>query len=89
MGEAKLVGRQKELGAMLQMSSVLAGETGGIIWIDGEAGIGKSRLMREFSERVVKRGTLVFKGACTARRSDYAFSLFSDLLFNAFEKPNF
>lgn len=83
--KSPFVGRNKELEAMNQMSNVLDGETGGIIWIEGEAGIGKSRLMREFSSQVVKRGASVLSGACTARRSEHAFSLFSDLLIQALD----
>ncbi len=79
------IGREKELEVMESMSKVLEGETGGIIWIDGEAGIGKSRLMREFSMQVIKYQALVLGGVCSARRSEYAFSLFSDLLMQVFD----
>ncbi len=79
------IGRDKELDEMERLSQVLKGETGGIIWIEGEAGIGKSRLMREFSKQVVKYKALVLGGVCTARHSEYAFSLFSDLLMQVFD----
>ncbi len=83
--KSPFIGRSKELEAMQRMSRVLGTESGGIIWIEGEAGIGKSRLMREFSDRIVKAGALVLRGTCTARRSEHAFSLFSDLLLQAFD----
>jgi predicted ATPase/class 3 adenylate cyclase len=79
------IGRKKELDEMHRLSRVLENGTGGIIWIEGEAGIGKSRLMREFSKQVTKRKALVLNGACTARHSGYAFSLFSDLLLQVFD----
>ncbi len=79
------IGRDKELDDMNRMSRVLDGETGGIIWIEGEAGIGKSRLMHEFSKQVAKYKALILNGVCTARHSEHAFSLFSDLLMQAFD----
>ncbi len=79
------IGRDKELDAMERMSRVLEGETGGIIWLEGEAGIGKSRLMREFSKLVVRYNARVLGGVCSARRSEFAFSLFSDLLMQVFD----
>jgi Cdc6-like AAA superfamily ATPase len=79
------IGRDKELDEMERMSQVLKGETGGIIWIDGEAGIGKSRLMREFTKQVDPYKALVLSGVCIARHSEYAFSLFSDLLMQVFD----
>lgn len=83
--KSPFIGRAKELKAMREMSQVLDNQKGGIIWIEGEAGIGKSRLMREFSEEITKHGTRILSGTCTARRSEFAFSIFSDLLFQAFE----
>jgi predicted ATPase/class 3 adenylate cyclase/Tfp pilus assembly protein PilF len=79
------IGRDKELNEMESMSQVLKGKTGGIIWIEGEAGIGKSRLMREFTKQVVKYKALTLNGICTSRHSEYAFSLFSDVLMQVFE----
>jgi predicted ATPase/class 3 adenylate cyclase len=83
--KSPFIGRDKELDEMERMGQVLNGETGGIIWIEGEAGIGKSRLMREFSKQIVKYQALVLGGLCTARHSEYAFSLFSDLLMQVFD----
>jgi predicted ATPase/class 3 adenylate cyclase len=83
--KSPFIGRDKELEEMERMSQVLRGKTGGIIWIEGEAGIGKSRLMREFSKQIVKYKALVLGGVCTARHSEYAFSLFSDLLMQVFD----
>ncbi len=79
------IGREKELEAMERMGQVLNGETGGLIWIEGEAGIGKSRLMREFSKQLTQYKALILGGVCSARRSEYAFSLFSDLLMQVFD----
>ena len=83
--KSPFIGREKELAAMEELSRVLEVETGGIIWIEGEAGIGKSRLMREFSRLVVRDDAAVLTGVCSARRSEFAFSLFSDLLMQVFE----
>jgi predicted ATPase/class 3 adenylate cyclase len=83
--KSPFIGREKELAAMEKMSRVLEGDTGGIIWIEGEAGIGKSRLMREFAKQVIKYDPLVLNGVCSARRTEFAFSLFSDLLMQVFE----
>ena len=83
--KSPFIGREKEFNTMKEMSTVLDTETGGIIWIDGDAGIGKSRLMREFNDYVVERGATVLNGVCTARRSEYAFSLFSDLIMQALD----
>ncbi len=79
------IGRDKELDAMNRMSRLFEGETGGIIWIEGDAGIGKSRLMSEFSKQVISYEALILNGKCTARHSEHAFSLFSDLLMQVFE----
>ncbi len=79
------IGRDKELQAMNRLSRVLEGETGGIVWIEGEAGIGKSRLMREFSKQVARYKPLILGGVCSARRTEYAFSLFSDLVMQVFD----
>jgi predicted ATPase/class 3 adenylate cyclase len=83
--KSPFIGRDKELEEMERMAQVLNGETGGIIWIEGEAGIGKSRLMREFTKLIVKYKALVLGGVCTARHSEYAFSLFSDVLMQVFD----
>jgi predicted ATPase/class 3 adenylate cyclase/Tfp pilus assembly protein PilF len=84
------IGRKKELEAMHKMSLVLDEGTGAIIWIEGDGGIGKSRLMREFSSQLLQHGYMVLSGACTSRRSEHAFSLFSDLLLQTFDiHPNY
>lgn len=80
------IGRDKELAEMALISQALTGKSGGIIWIEGDAGIGKSRLMREFSKQVAQKyNPCLMNGTCTARHSEYAFSLFSDLLIQIFD----
>ncbi len=79
------IGRDKELETMERMGSVLNGDTGGIIWVEGEAGIGKSRLMREFSKQMTRYNPLILGAVCSARRMEYSFSLFSDLLMQVFD----
>ena len=44
--KSPFIGRDKELDEMERMSQVLKGETVGIIWIEGEAGIGERRDLR-------------------------------------------
>ncbi len=83
--KSPFIGRDRELEEMMQTSLTLQDNTGGIIWIEGDAGIGKSRLMREFSKQVARYNALILLGVCTARHSDYAFSLFSDLLMQVFD----
>jgi predicted ATPase len=90
--KAVFVGRQPELTMMLNLAEFLFEETatGGMVWIEGEPGIGKSRLTRELETTLEPRGALVCRGSCNARRSDFAFSVFSDLLSDALDiQPNF
>ncbi|MFB9371032.1 ATP-binding protein [Kitasatospora albolonga] len=54
------VGRDRELAALL---AALA-EGPSVVLVEGEAGIGKSRLLREAGLRLTARGTPVLHGAC-------------------------
>jgi predicted ATPase len=78
--EARLVGRESSLRAMGELAEGLSQGFGGLIWIEGEAGIGKSRLMREFVASLSSHDIRISRGSCSAQRSDHVFSAFSELL---------
>lgn len=83
--QTRFVGRNASLEAMVSLAQNLEDQIGGIIWIEGEAGIGKSRLMREFKTAVHTPHSMVMTAGCTPQRSDHAFSLFTDLLIPVFD----
>ena len=89
--KAPFIGRINQLSAMQSLADKLDLNQGGLVWIEGEPGIGKSRLMREFANRLSDRQPIqVWYGACSSRRSERAFSLFSDLFYHVFElQPTF
>jgi len=62
--EPALVGRDQEIGQlMLHLHSALTGK-GTTVFICGEAGVGKTRLVNEFLKLAKKRGTRIFSGWC-------------------------
>lgn len=79
---SRFVGRDAHLQQMLEITNNLSQKFGGIIWIEGEAGIGKSRLMREYQAHLSKQDVMILKGTCSPQKENRAFSLFSDLLAN-------
>ncbi len=80
---ARLIGRDASLQAMMNLVDNLTQGVGGLIWIEGEPGIGKSRLMEEFAALAMDSGALLWTGASSPQKSDQAFSLFSHLIFQA------
>ncbi|WP_327372728.1 AAA family ATPase [Streptomyces sp. NBC_01216] len=54
------VGREGEMRAL--MAALRDGPS--VVFVEGEAGVGKSRLLREVEHRLEAAGTLVLKGAC-------------------------
>jgi len=80
------------LEAMVEIAKNLDQNLGALIWIEGEPGIGKSRLMREFTVRLASsqarelaaEPVLIWRGSCTPHRSRHAFSLFHDMLSRTF-----
>jgi predicted ATPase/class 3 adenylate cyclase/uncharacterized protein HemY len=80
---ARLIGREAPLRAMLELAKNLDRGFGGLIWIEGEPGIGKSRLMEEFAAAMAGSGAILWIGKCSPQRSDHAFSLFAHLATQA------
>jgi predicted ATPase/class 3 adenylate cyclase len=81
--KAKMIGRETPLQTMGDIAKNLNRGFGGLIWIEGEPGIGKSRLMREFAATIAETDIRLWSGKCSPQKSGNAFSLFSDLLSQA------
>jgi predicted ATPase/class 3 adenylate cyclase/Tfp pilus assembly protein PilF len=81
--KASFIGRETPLLKMNALSENLSQGVGGVAWIEGEPGIGKSRLMREFARSVSASDYLFWQGGCSPQKEGQAFSLFSDLLSQA------
>ncbi len=80
--QSEMVGRDHALQMMQQLAEQLPRGQGGFIWIQGDAGIGKSRLMREFGGRLADQVQL-WGGRCSAQHSGIPYALFSDLMIQA------
>ncbi|MCA9978542.1 MAG: AAA family ATPase, partial [Anaerolineales bacterium] len=81
----RFVGRITPLRQMVQLADNLTQRIGGMVLIEGEPGIGKSRLMQEFVTAVSHHNPLVWTAACSAQKVNQPVHLFSDLLTQVFQ----
>jgi serine/threonine protein kinase len=69
MRPARFIGRGEELRAIEDAFARAASGAAVTLLVEGESGVGKSWLVREFTSRVAARGALVFRGRCYERES--------------------
>ncbi len=62
--EPKLVGRDREIKQLTQHLNFALKGKGTTVFISGEAGVGKTRLVNEFLKLAKKRGAKIFSGWC-------------------------
>jgi adenylate cyclase len=80
--EGLMVGRDTELG---RLRNVLSADRGCLVGIVGDPGLGKSRLISEFSAVAASRGADVVVARCEAHTTTVAFHALSRLLRAMFE----
>ncbi len=78
------IGRASLLESMLQLAQHLPNNEGGVIWLEGEAGMGTSRLMHEFATRMQIEDARLWRASCSAQTTRTPLALFRNLLMYAF-----
>ncbi len=81
----RLIGREQELAQLLQLLDQARTGQAQIATLEGEAGIGKSRLAIEFRLRAHQAGWRVLTGACHSTGTQTPYLPWSELLRNALE----
>ena len=64
VSRSALVGRASVVAALNRAVGEAAGGRGGLVFITGEAGIGKTALARHMAQQALQRGVLVLWGSC-------------------------
>ena len=62
--DGRLVGRAEELGVLRQTVAAGAAGRGGLVLVEGEPGVGKTRLLEEATTLAARRGVLIVWGRC-------------------------
>jgi ATP/maltotriose-dependent transcriptional regulator MalT len=75
-----IVGRAEELGRLESALDALEERSAGCVTVEGEPGIGKTRLLQELRSRAVDRGCVVLSGAAAEFERELPFSVFVDAL---------
>lgn len=81
-----VVGRDQEWQELQRALDRLADGHGTTVVVAGEAGVGKSRLLREAAEEGVRRGALVLTGRAVERDSPLPFRPVAEALFSHLRK---
>ena len=76
----QVVGRDAELGRLQATLDALDGGSAACITIEGEPGIGKTRLLNELRRRAEERGHVVLSGAAAEFEREMPFSVWVDAL---------
>jgi class 3 adenylate cyclase/tetratricopeptide (TPR) repeat protein len=82
-GLSPFVGRQRELDALDDLLARALDGQGQVVGIVGEPGMGKSRLLAEFRERLQDRAVTVLEGYCQAYTQFVPYAPVCDLLRSA------
>src|SRR4051794_35710483 len=75
-----IIGREAELGALEASLNDLAEGRPGCLCFEGEAGIGKTRLLQELRERAEREGHLVLTGTGAEFERDLPYGVWVDAL---------
>ena len=78
-----MVGRQQDIECLQACWERAQQSVGQVALLSGEAGIGKSRLIRAFQDVVVQDSAILFECRCSPQHQHSAFYLLSDLLKQA------
>jgi DNA-binding CsgD family transcriptional regulator len=76
----RVIGREPELAAINDMVGRVLGRHGGVVFLHGPAGIGKSCLADALATTACERDVTVRRATASATRSGQPFSLFTDLV---------
>jgi ATP/maltotriose-dependent transcriptional regulator MalT len=77
---ARIVGRERELGHLRTSLDALDGGSAACLTIEGEPGIGKTRLLNELRRQAEERGHVVLSGAAAEFEREMPFSVWVDAL---------
>ena len=81
--QAPLIGRERELQRLLAaFRSLIRNNKGQLVMVTGEAGIGKSRLTREFKQRIDLEDIRILEGSSLTYRRSVSYWIFIDLLYH-------
>ncbi len=75
-----LAGRKKELRHLLDSTLLLKGGMGGVIWLVGDPGVGKSRLTSEMLSVLRKRNIKILEGECSSATRFVPYSAFLGMI---------
>lgn len=75
-----LIGRDKELDELKKLFHEATKGTGCIAFINGEAGMGKTRLVEEFKDYAYKNGGVFTYGKCYSGESKVPYGIFKDVV---------
>ena len=75
-----MVGRDTELGHLQATLDALDGGSAACLTVEGEPGIGKTRLLNELRRRAEERGHVVLAGAAAEFEREMPFSVWVDAL---------
>lgn len=84
-GALPIVGRGRELGRMLSLIEMVAGGTGQLVLLSGEADVGKTRLVQEIDLKSRNHGFLVASGRCYEQQQATALYPMIEVLASLFE----
>jgi predicted ATPase/class 3 adenylate cyclase len=82
-GLTPLVGREQEVGLLLERWAQVKEGLGQVVWLSGEAGIGKSRLVQVLKEHVANEPHLRWECRCSLYYQNSAFYPLVDLFQRA------
>jgi DNA-binding SARP family transcriptional activator len=86
-GSVRLVGRERELGLLQQRWQETLAGVAGFALVNGEAGVGKSRLLDEVSAVVRRAGAATMRARCFAARGRLALAPVSEWLRSPALRP--
>jgi predicted ATPase/DNA-binding SARP family transcriptional activator len=86
--ETNLVGREQEWQALLLGLQAAANGKGWFIALQGEAGIGKTRLARDFAFYARQQGSIVLWASCFQGEANLAYGPFLEIFQTALRSPD-
>ncbi|WP_291416836.1 AAA family ATPase, partial [Actinophytocola sp.] len=76
----ELIGRQAELAVLDAALADAAAGSGRLVLVEGDAGVGKTRLVQRFAERAAESGAAVLTGGCLQLEADIPYAPFAEAL---------